>query len=163
MVAVVGTSWAERGLLALRDFPREFVVLLVDMFQNPSLAISMPALNTLLTIARSNGNGHGHSDRISSVMETLLKFLTYRLVKYEFLPPNSDDATLVYLREDIDTIPERHAFLGNYRRHCLALVEAIVAMKPFQSLQQILNQTDQVIRNLLSNPHPFQGGRSPAL
>jgi hypothetical protein len=30
----------------------------------------------------------------------------------------SEDPTVQFLVEDIDTVPERHAFVGNYRRYC---------------------------------------------
>jgi len=61
----------------------------------------------------------------------------------------------LFLLEDTDTVPERHAFLGNYRRYSSQIIESIVRLTVSNALQHILSQTDQVFDRLYVNGPDF--------
>lgn len=54
-------------------------------------------------------------------------------------------ASVIYLNEDLDTIPERHAFLGNYRRFCQSIVESITKKRPFEAFPFIMSNADATL------------------
>lgn len=87
----------------------------------------------------------------------LLETCSQRLARYEFLPEDSDDPIILFLNEDFDTIPERHAFLGNYRRYCVEVVEIIVRRLPLEATQHILSQAEALFKNLYNGQPRFQG------
>jgi exportin-5 len=64
---------------------------------------------------------------------------------------------MTFLKEDIDTLPERHAFLGNYRRYCKDVIHFIVQKQPYDALNHILSQTDQLIAELYHLERPLEG------
>jgi exportin-5 len=70
------------------------------------------------------------------------------LIRYESLPEDTEDPTLMLLLEDTDTIPERHAFLGNYRRYSSQVIEAIVQLKLSDAFYHILRQAEAVLSAL---------------
>jgi exportin-5 len=63
----------------------------------------------------------------------------------------------MFLNEDIDTVPERHAFVGNYRRYCSSIIEAIVQKRPQEAIPHILLGVDSNLENLYSGIEPFNG------
>jgi exportin-5 len=71
------------------------------------------------------------------------------------MPEESEDPSLIFLLEDIDTIPERHAFLGNYRRYSIQIIEYIVRQKKSEAVYHILGQVDQAIQRLYDGQAPF--------
>jgi len=75
----------------------------------------------------------------------------------------SDDPSLIFLLEDIDTIPERHAFLGNYRRYSVQIIEFIVRQKQSEAIYHILSQVDQSMQHLYDGQQPFSGLSPPSL
>ena len=76
-------------------------------------------------------------------------------VKYESLPEGSN-SSLLFLAEDLDTIPERHAFLGNYRRFCSSIVESMVRKRPMEAFQFILSRVDTFLNELQAEQSIFQ-------
>jgi len=86
----------------------------------------------------------------------LLETTCSRLIRYESLPEDSQDITLQFLNDDIDTIPERHAFLGNYRRFCADMIETLVRWMPVEATAHILNQATNILQDLYQNQPPFQ-------
>lgn len=78
-----------------------------------------------------------------------------RLVRYENLPEDTQDPTLLLLLEDTDTIPERHAFLGNYRRYSSQVIELIVELTLSDAINHILAQTNEVLQHLYDGQPPF--------
>lgn len=85
----------------------------------------------------------------------LLELCSSRLVRYENLPEDTQDPTLMLLMEDTDTIPERHAFLGNYRRYSSQVIEGIVELTLSDAINYILQQTDNVLHHLYDGQPPF--------
>src|SRR5690606_13566164 len=78
-----------------------------------------------------------------------------RLMRYENLPEDTEDPSYLFLLEDTDTVPERHAFLGNYRRYSSQLIETIVSLKLSDALRHILRQTDEVLQHLYDGQPPL--------
>jgi exportin-5 len=70
----------------------------------------------------------------------------------------SNNPSVLFLNEDLDTIPERHAFLGNYRRFCANIVESIARRRPFEAFPFIIGKVDNTLSSLYSNEPPFSCG-----
>lgn len=77
------------------------------------------------------------------------------------MPEDTDDPSLILLLEDIDTIPERHAFLGNYRRYSSVIIELIVRQKQSEAIYHILSQIDHSLQTLYSGEPAFSGSSLP--
>jgi exportin-5 len=73
------------------------------------------------------------------------------------LPEDSNEPAILFLNEDIDTIPERHAFVGNYRRYCSQVIELIVQRRPREAIPHILSRVDFILDNLYDGVAPFNG------
>lgn len=67
----------------------------------------------------------------------------------------SQDACILFLKEDLDTAPERHAFLGNYRRFCGSVVEYISRKQPFDVFTFVINHAETTLNTLYANQPPF--------
>ncbi|KAK3111060.1 karyopherin, partial [Teratosphaeriaceae sp. CCFEE 6253] len=59
-----------------------------------------------------------------------------------------------HLTTDFDTLPDRHAFLGNYRRYCTSILQAIARAHPTEALQHVLDQMHTLLMH-----GPYTGGR----
>lgn len=68
---------------------------------------------------------------------------------------DSEDPSVLFLNEDLDTIPERHAFLSNYRRFCSSVVESITHRRPYEAFPFIISNVDNILNNLYANHPPF--------
>ncbi|QUC18798.1 uncharacterized protein UV8b_03039 [Ustilaginoidea virens] len=131
----------------------EFLQLLIEVAQNPSLMVSIPILVTWTRIL--SHRTLGPSDLVSSTIAPLLEVCSSRLVRYENLPDDSNDATYLFLMEDTDTVPERHAFLGNYRRYSSQIIEQIVQLKLVDAISYILGRTEYILQNLYEGQPAF--------
>ena len=141
----------------LKDYPpdlfgasdiSEFLQLLVQILRNDSLHVSIPALHLWVQFLASPLSSASW-DHIVPFVGPLLETCSQRLIRYELLPPESTVPTITFLNEDIDTTPEKHAFLGNYARFCRDVVDAIVEKQPFGALSHILGQTDSSVCEIL--------------
>ncbi|KAM0448650.1 hypothetical protein ACHAO4_008361 [Trichoderma viride] len=133
--------------------PRAFLQLLLQVVQHQSLMVSIPVL---VTWTRLLANKYiGPSDLVTPMIGPLLEVCSSRLVRFENLPSDTTNPTFIFLMEDTDTIPERHAFLGNYRRYSSQIVEAIVQLKLVDAVSYILGQTEQVLQHLYDGQPPF--------
>lgn len=130
-----------------------FLQLMVHVVQHQSLMVSIPAVVTWGKLLNKKENQPG--DRFSPMIGPLLETAISRLVRYEHLPEDSNDPSLLFLLEDTDTMPERHAFLGNYRRYSCQVIEAIVQLKLFDAVSHILTTTNDVLQNLYDGVEPF--------
>ncbi|KOS18145.1 Protein MSN5 [Escovopsis weberi] len=133
--------------------PGGFLQLLLQVAQSQSLMVSIPVLvawTKLLT-----NKSIGPSDLVTPVIGPLLEVCTSRLVRYENLPETTPDPTYAFLLEDTDTIPERHAFLGNYRRYSSQIIEAIVQLKLVDAVSHILGRTEHALQHLYDGQPPF--------
>jgi len=129
--------------------------LFLAIAQSQSFVISIPILVTWTRLLRSETIGG--SPTITPLIAPLLELSSSRLMRYENMPEDSDDPTMIFLLEDVDTIPERHAFLGNYRRYCTQIIEFIVRQKSSEAIYHILGQVDQSIQRLYDGQPPFSG------
>ncbi|MCJ1390853.1 hypothetical protein MMC18_003714 [Xylographa bjoerkii] len=130
-----------------------FLDLLLRIVQNESLHVSIPVLHLWINLLDSNSIGN--SPPVMSLIGPLLEICSQRLLRYEALPEDSGVPAILFLKEDIDTIPERHAFLGNYARFCKDIVNCIVQKQPFDAINHILDQTDQVLNHLYDGEPPI--------
>ncbi|KAG8529326.1 uncharacterized protein KY384_005962 [Bacidia gigantensis] len=130
-----------------------FVDLLRSVMKSDSLQVSIPALH--LWVKFLNSEQISQSLSVQSAIADLLETCSQRLIRYEALPQDTNHPSIQFLREDIETIPERHAFLGNYSRFCNQVVERIVEKQPIDALYHILGQADQVLDHLYDNEPPF--------
>ncbi|PBP26094.1 nuclear import and export protein, partial [Diplocarpon rosae] len=127
--------------------------LFLAIAQSQSFVVSIPLLVTWSRLLRSEIIGSSRT--ITPLIVPLLELCSSRLIRYESLPEDSDDPSLIFLLEDIDTVPERHAFLGNYRRYSVTIIEAIVRQKRSEAIYHILGQVDQSMRQLYDGQAPF--------
>jgi exportin-5 len=128
---------------------------LIEILRHQSLTVSIPVLHSwsrLLATERIE-----EMQVVTHLIAPLLEKCTQRLVRWENLPEDSEDPTILFLNEDIDTIPERHAFVGNYRRYCSTVIEIIVQKRPHEAIPHILAGVDQNLNNLYSGVQPFSG------
>ncbi|KKY19910.1 putative nuclear import and export protein [Phaeomoniella chlamydospora] len=89
-------------------------------------------------------------------MEHLLGTACQRIIRYEALPEDTEEASILFLNEDISTVPERHAFLGNYRRFCHNVVEIIAQRRPLEALQYIVSQAETEVSRFASRDETFE-------
>lgn len=129
--------------------------LFLSIAQSQSFVISIPILVTWTRLLRSDTIGE--SPTLAPLIAPLLELCSSRLLRFENMPEDSDDPSLVFLLEDIDTIPERHAFLGNYRRYNIQIIELIVRQKQSEAMYHILGQADHCMQHLYDFQAPFSG------
>jgi exportin-5 len=158
MVCALGAFWESRPKVITEKCDTSGILkLFVGMMQNPSLVVSIPIVylwTRLLSVSEVT-----NSSDIMQIVGPLLEVCSQRLLRYENLPTQSTDQTLAFLHEDFDTMPERHAFVGNYRRFCATVIEKIVRRVPFDAIQHILSQADSIIQNLYSDEPQFSPER----
>jgi len=142
------------------DLP-SLLSLFLAIAKSPSFVISIPVLVTWTRLLRSDTIAG--SATITPLIAPLLELCSSRLIRYESMLEESDDPSLIFLLEDIDTIPERHAFLGNYRRYSVQIIEFIVRQKQSEAIYHILSQVDQSMQHLYDGQQPFSGLSPPSL
>ena len=131
-----------------------FLQLLLDIMRNSSLHVSIPALHLWVKLLSSEKLGD--LPAILPLVGDLLEICSQRLIRFESLPDDSTHPSILFLREDVDTMPEKHAFLGNYARFCNQIVELVVQKQPIDALYHILTQADQVLNHLYDGEPAFQ-------
>lgn len=131
-----------------------FFSLLLNVMKDESLHVSIPALHLWVKLLSSEKIGS--SPAIMALVSDLLETCSHRLVRFESLPVDSNNPSVIFLNEDVDTMPERHAFLGNYARFCNQIVELVVQKQPIDALYHILGQADQVLNHVYDGEPPFQ-------
>ncbi|KAI1264540.1 ARM repeat-containing protein [Xylariaceae sp. FL1019] len=131
-----------------------FLQLLLLVTQSQSLVVSIPVLVTWTRLLNHPALGSSIAS-MHSVIGPLLECCSTRLLRYESLPEDSEDPALRLLLEDTDTIPERHAFLGNYRRYSSQVIETVTLLKVSDAMQHILGQAENVLAHLYDNAPSF--------
>ncbi|KAH8819701.1 armadillo-type protein [Xylogone sp. PMI_703] len=127
--------------------------LFLAIAQSQSFVVSIPILVTWTRLLRSEPIGGSHT--VTPIIAPLLELCCSRLIRYESVSEDNGDPSLLFLLEDIDTVPERHAFLGNYRRYCVQIIELIVRQKQSQAIYHILGQVDQGMQHLYDGQPSF--------
>ncbi|KAF6810057.1 nuclear import and export protein [Colletotrichum musicola] len=134
-----------------------FLNLLLLTVQNQSLIIAIPVLATWARLL--NNRLVGQSPSNAHLIGPLLEVCGARLIRYENLPDDTQDPTYLFLMEDTDTVPERHAFLGNYRRFSTQVIETIVQLKLSDAVYHILGQAEHVLQHLYDGHSPMDATR----
>ncbi len=140
---------------------KQFLEFLLVVVQSPSLMVSIPVLVTWTRILHHRALGPAAAN--TPLVGPLLEVCSSRLLRYESLPEDTQDPTYILLVEDTDTIPERHAFLGNYRRYSSTVIEHIVQLKISDALSHILGQAENVLRTLYEGQPPLDSECIPSL
>jgi len=138
-------------LLPFFDFLR--VVL-----QEESLVVSIPVLHSWTKLITLPNDGIAYM-----ATSMLLQTASARLLRYESLEESLDDVeelVVLYLAEDFDTVPERHAFLGNYRRYCVAMIQTIARMRPLEALSVLSRDSTDLLQ---TGPYTINRGFEAAL
>ena len=130
-----------------------FISLIMSIMKNESLQVSIPALHLWVKLLESGSISK--SSAIQAAIPELLETCSQRLIRYEALPHETSNPSIKFLNEDIETMPERHAFLGNYSRFCNQVVELIVQQQPLDALYHILGQADHDLDHLYDTEPPF--------
>ena len=130
-----------------------FLEFLLQVVQSQSLVVSIPVLVSWTRLLHNRALGPSIAK--THLVGPLLMVCSSRLVRYENLPEDTQDPTYLFLTEDTDTIPERHAFLGNYRRYSSQVIESIVQLTLSDAISYILEQTDNVIHHLYDGQPPL--------
>lgn len=134
-----------------------FFDLLVAVLQSKSLVVSIPVLHSWTKLMSIQDQTV--TDIVLQALGTLVETCSSRLLRYESFPSETDDEILQLLNDDFDTIPERHAFLGNYRRYCVSVITNITRMRPLEALTHVLGQMQQMLD---SGPYTRGRGFDPA-
>ncbi|CAK7566974.1 MAG: karyopherin [Sporothrix epigloea] len=132
---------------------QRFVEFLLEVVQSESLVVSIPVLVTWTRLLAHSSIGPLIAN--TTLIGPLLEVCSSRLIRYENLPEDSQDTSYLFLFEDTDTIPERHAFLGNYRRFSSQVIEAVVQLKLVEAFRHILSQAESVLRHLYDHGREF--------
>ena len=133
------------------DLPA-FFELLIAVHQSKSLIVSIPVLHSWTKLM--SVQNQAIMNVILQALGTLVETCSSRLLRYESLPSETEDEILQFLNDDFDTIPERHAFLGNYRRYCVHVITNITRTRPLEALSHVLEQMRQML-----DTGPYTGGR----
>ncbi|KXJ90698.1 armadillo-type protein [Microdochium bolleyi] len=159
LISFLGNYLDRRQTALPRDSDRldfkSFIYLLLQVTQSQSLVVSIPVLVTWTRLLNNTMFGPVIVGEYSSIVGSLLESCSSRLLRYESLPEDTQEPTYLFLMEDTDTVPERHAFLGNYRRYSSQIIEHIVRLTVTNALQHILSQTDHVLQHLYDNAPGF--------
>ncbi|KAI4109233.1 MAG: hypothetical protein L6R37_000664 [Teloschistes peruensis] len=154
MIYNLGRLLEERpGLIEVESGLDSFFGLLINVAKNNSLQVSITALHVWVKILGSEKLMASTS--VAPRVPELLEICSQRVIKYEALPEDSSNPSVIFLNEDLDTMPERHAFLGNYARFCKTIVERIVLHQPADALYHILGQAEQAISQLYDGEAAF--------
>ena len=134
---------------------QQFVEFLLVVVESQSLVVSIPVLVTWTRFLAHRSIGPLIAN--TSLIGPLLEVCSSRLIRYESLPEDTQDPSYLFLLEDTDTIPERHAFLGNYRRYSSQVIEAIVQLKLVDAFHHIFLQAENVLLHLYDGGQQFTG------
>ncbi|KAL1881361.1 hypothetical protein VTK73DRAFT_4368 [Phialemonium thermophilum] len=147
MLSCLG-NYLDRKYFALpRDTNiQDFLQLLLLVAQSQSLVVSIPVLVTWTRLLRNAAIGPIVAT--THIVAPLLELCSSRLIRYESLPEDTEDPTYLLLLEDTDTTPERHAFLGNYRRYSCQVIESIVELKLADATYHILTTAEKMLSTL---------------
>ena len=154
LLSVLGDAVAQHPALASdsnTDTPA-FFDLLVTVFQSKSLVVSIPVLHSWTKLLATQDQII--INLVLQALGTLVETCSTRLIRYESVTGENDNETIQFLNEDFDTLPERHAFLGNYRRYCVNIITNITRTRPLEALSHVIDQMRQMLES-----GPYTGGR----
>ncbi|KAI5295041.1 hypothetical protein KEM52_002526 [Ascosphaera acerosa] len=130
-----------------------FFSLLHAIVNHPSLVISIPILHSFSKLLACGMLKH--DDNLYPTIVSVVQLCTTRIVRYEVLPDDSDDPSVQFLNEDIDTEPEKSAFTHNYRKYAALVIEGVVNARP-DAMMHLLSQVTERLQALYDGLPPFQ-------
>ncbi|KAI5309281.1 hypothetical protein KEM55_003611 [Ascosphaera atra] len=130
-----------------------FFGFLVDILLHPSLVVSIPILHAFSRILAIDWIANDAI--VTTILGPVLEVCTTRMVRYEALPEDAEDPTVVFLNEDIDTPQEKHAFVSNYRKYCTALIDLTVQIRPEEAVSHLLSKVDLQLSKCYEGVEPF--------
>lgn len=132
-----------------------FFELLLSVLQSKSLVVSIPVLHSWTKILASDNTRL--SNHVFQALGMLVQTCSARLLRYESISEadGERDETIQFLFDDFDTKPERHAFLGNYRRYCINIIQTIARTRPNEAMDHVLEQMRAMLE---SGPYTFGRG-----
>ena len=130
--------------------------LFITVVQHPSMIVSIPLLHVWARLLRLHDLTFQGHEYVRNNFGPLLELCRKRLIRYEALPDEFEDDTILYLQVDFDTVPERHAFIGTYRKYCVEVVESIVLRYPIDVIQLVLNEAKAQISNEIKLHREFK-------
>ena len=154
LLSVLADAVAQYPMLAGdsdADIPAFFDLLIV-VLQSKSLVVSIPVLHSWTKLMSTQDQTV--INFVLQALGTLVQTCSSRLLRYESLPHDVEDEITQFLDEDFDTTPERHAFLGNYRRYCVNIITNITRSRPLEALSHVLEEMRQMLES-----GPYTGGR----
>lgn len=158
-MSVLGDAVAQNpDLLETADSLNALFDLLALAVQSESFVVSIPALHSFTKLLASKDAQV--SNAVNQRLGLLLGICSGRLVRFEALGQESEMPIIAYLNDEFETLPELHAFLGNYRRYCVTIIEGIVCAMPREAVTYILDQTVQMVNNICRDFEPPFESRS---
>ncbi|KAI9724251.1 MAG: hypothetical protein M1828_003675 [Chrysothrix sp. TS-e1954] len=142
----LGTIFLEHPseIISTADVPA-YVAFTLEILQDSSLVVSIPVLYLWTQLLAS----HQTLDHLLRPhISILLEICSRRTIRYEALPAQYEDDTIRFLNEDFEILPEKHAFVGNYRRFCSDIVERIVRQNPSDAMKHIIGQADGILQSV---------------
>lgn len=158
MLSILGDAAAQNPQLLEGEAERfAFLDLLLSVFQSQSLLVSIPILHSFTRLLQPQDSPVAKI--INQRAGLFVQICTARMLKYESLPADSQDPAMLYLNEDFENLPELHAFLGNYRRYCVSIIETIGQTVPRESLEYILDESASMLQKVSETLGPSSNSR----
>lgn len=115
--------------LASADPPEDtdlvpFLNLLVAVAQHDSLIVSIAAIHAWHKLLDASHSWR-KSASVQACIQPVLQVAMQRIIAYDMLPADTEEAAVQFVNEEIELYPERQGFYINYRRLCFAIVESI--------------------------------------
>ena len=134
-----------------------FFGLLVEVLYSPSLHVSIPILHLWVRLLGSET--YRSAPIVLNYTGQLLELCSNRLIRYESFPEDADEQVITFLNADFDTVPEKHAFLGNYHRFCNNLIELVVESHAEGALPHLLRRATNCLDQFLNQQSPHMLGQ----
>ena len=115
--------------LASADPPEDtdlvpYLSLLVTVAQHDSLIVSIAAIHAWHKLLDAS-HAWRRSESVQACIQPVLQVAMQRIIAYDMLPPDTEEAAVQFVNEEIELYPERQGFYINFRRLCFSIVESI--------------------------------------
>lgn len=133
-------SWVEGNPAILQSSGNvvPFFQLFLDVSKHPSLLVSLPLLQIWLRLLRNRTPEF--SELVEVFIGSLLELCSQRSIRYDILPEDSGDISLMFLAADCDNATQRDMILQQYRQACVGVIEQIVRKVPIEAIKHILSE-----------------------
>jgi exportin-5 len=80
------------------------------------------------------------SEIVEEFIGSLLELCSQRSIRYDMIPEESGDRSLMFLAADCDNATQRDIILQQYRQACVGIIEQIVRKVPIEAIKHILTE-----------------------